>query len=63
MTEVDRANSSLEGAGLFSVDGDAAPRRAGERVYWPSTMRHRLWTDDATMTTLMVEHREEGVTR
>jgi hypothetical protein len=63
MTEVDRASSSLEGAGLFSVGGEAAPLRAGERVHWPSTLQHCLWTDDSTMTMLMVEHHGEGLAR
>jgi|SRR5579859_183834 len=53
----------LEGAGLFSVDGKAAPLRAGERVRWPATLQHCLWTDDSTMTTLMVEQRGERVAR
>jgi quercetin dioxygenase-like cupin family protein len=47
----------LEGAGSFSVDGEPATLRAGESVRWPSNRPHRLWTDDSTMTTLMVEHR------
>src|ERR1700731_1478854 len=51
----------LEGVGFFSVDGKSGPLRAGERVRWPSTLQHRLWTDDSTMTTLMVEHRGERV--
>jgi quercetin dioxygenase-like cupin family protein len=45
----------LEGEGMFSVDGEAAPLRAGQSVRWPSTRLHHLWTDAATMTTLMVE--------
>ena len=49
----------VEGAGTFSVDGEAAPLRAGESVRWPSARPHRLWTDDSIMTTLMVEHRAE----
>jgi quercetin dioxygenase-like cupin family protein len=46
----------LEGKGMFSVDGEPAPLRAGERVLWPAARPHRLWTEDATMLTLMVEH-------
>jgi quercetin dioxygenase-like cupin family protein len=46
----------LDGVGLFSVDGEAAPLRAGERVLWPADHPHRLWTEDSSMTTLMVEH-------
>ena len=47
----------LEGAGLFSVDGAAAPLQAGERVQWPAQRPHRLWTEAASLLTLMVEHR------
>jgi quercetin dioxygenase-like cupin family protein len=46
----------LEGEGLFSVDGQAAPLRAGERVQWPANRPHQLWTEGAAMLTLMVEH-------
>ena len=48
----------LEGAGFFSVDSDAAPLHAGERVQWPAHRPHRLWTDAAPMLALMVEHRQ-----
>jgi quercetin dioxygenase-like cupin family protein len=48
----------LEGAGMFSVQGESAPLRAGESVQWPAHRPHRLWTDDSTMMTLMVEHRD-----
>jgi quercetin dioxygenase-like cupin family protein len=53
----------LEGAGLFSVDSTSAPLRAGERVRWPSALQHRLWTENSTMTTLMVEQLGERVAR
>jgi quercetin dioxygenase-like cupin family protein len=53
----------MDGSGHFSIDGEAAPLRAGERVNWPWTVQHRLWTDDLTMTTLMVEHGGERVAR
>ena len=46
----------LEGAGFTSVDGEAAPIAAGQKVRWPAGHPHRLWTEDSTMTTLMVEH-------
>src|SRR5918911_2000435 len=42
----------LEGEGLFSVDGQAAPVRAGERVHWPAHRPHRLWTEAGSMLTL-----------
>lgn len=46
----------LEGAGMFSVDGAAAPLHAGEGVQWPPTRPHRLWTEESSMMTLMIEH-------
>ena len=46
----------LEGRGLTSLDGEQAPLKAGEQVRWPAGIPHRLWTEDATMLTLMVEH-------
>lgn len=51
----------LEGQGLFSVDGEAAPLRAGERVQWPAHRPHRLWTEATAMLTLMVEHPGAGI--
>ncbi len=46
----------LEGEGMTSVDGEAAPLRAGQRVRWPAHRQHRLWTEGQTMVTLMLEH-------
>jgi len=46
----------LDGSGKFSLAGQAASIRAGQRVRWPPNVAHRLWTEDATMTTLMVEN-------
>ena len=46
----------LEGAGMFSVDAEAAPLRAGERVQWPADHPHCLWTESGSMLTLLVEH-------
>ena len=45
----------IDGEGFTSVEGETAPLRANERAFWPAGVRHGLWTDDSTMTTLMVE--------
>jgi quercetin dioxygenase-like cupin family protein len=45
----------LEGEGFTSVAGEVAPIRAGEQARWPKDVPHRLWTEDSTMVTLMVE--------
>jgi quercetin dioxygenase-like cupin family protein len=45
----------LEGEGFTSVGGEVAPLHAGERVHWPAGAPHRLWTEESTMITLMVE--------
>jgi len=47
--------SCLAGSGYTSVGNDIAPIAEGERVAWPRGVRHRLWTEGSTMTTLMVE--------
>jgi quercetin dioxygenase-like cupin family protein len=44
----------LEGAGMFSVDGESAPLQAGECVQWPPTQPHRLGTEESSMMTLMI---------
>ena len=46
----------LDGSGMTSLAGEAAPIRAGEWVRWPRGIRHRLWTAGSSMLTLMVEH-------
>ena len=46
----------LDGEGYTSVAGETAPLREGERARWPKGVPHRFWTEDSTMTTLMVEH-------
>jgi quercetin dioxygenase-like cupin family protein len=48
----------IEGAGFTSVGGVTAPIAAGQRVAWPAGIEHGLWTEDSTMTTLMVERSE-----
>jgi quercetin dioxygenase-like cupin family protein len=50
----------IDGQGLTSVGEETAPLRAGERAFWPAGVPHRLWTEDTTMTTLMVERPGAG---
>ena len=45
----------LEGEGFTSIADETARFREGEQVRWPKGIRHRLWTEGSTMTTLMVE--------
>lgn len=45
----------LKGEGFTSVDGETASIRKGQNVFWPRDVRHRLWTEESTMRTLMVE--------
>jgi quercetin dioxygenase-like cupin family protein len=45
----------VEGAGLVSVGEEQWPFAAGRTIRWPAGVLHRLWTEDETMTTLMVE--------
>ena len=46
----------LNGEGFTSVAGETAALSEGEQARWPKGIPHRLWTEDSTMTTLMVEH-------
>jgi quercetin dioxygenase-like cupin family protein len=45
----------LAGEGFTSVGDDVTQLREEQQVRWPKGVRHRLWTDGTTMTTLMVE--------
>ncbi len=45
----------LEGEGFTSVAGETSPLREGQQARWPKDVPHRLWTEDSTMTTLMIE--------
>jgi quercetin dioxygenase-like cupin family protein len=45
----------LDGRGFTSVADETSPLSEGQQVRWPRGVRHRLWTEDSTMTTLMVE--------
>jgi quercetin dioxygenase-like cupin family protein len=50
----------IEGEGFTSVAGETAPIREGEKVYWPRDIPHRIWTENSTMRTLMVERHPPG---
>jgi quercetin dioxygenase-like cupin family protein len=54
--ETDTVVVCIEGSGFTSVAAETVPLRAGQRVRWPEGVRHRLWTEATTMTTLMIEH-------
>jgi quercetin dioxygenase-like cupin family protein len=56
----DTVVSCLEGHGDTSVGGEVAEIQSGQRVYWPAEVRHGLWTEDSTMTTLMCERPAAG---
>ena len=45
----------LEGEGFTSVGDETTAVHAGEQVLWPKGVKHRLWTEAATMQTLMIE--------
>jgi len=45
----------IGGEGFTSVAGETTALHEGEQVRWPRGIPHRLWTEDTTMTTLMVE--------
>lgn len=46
----------LEGEGMVSLGEEQAPLTAGHFIRWTAGIPHRLWTEDTTMITLMVEH-------
>jgi quercetin dioxygenase-like cupin family protein len=46
----------LEGSGFVLVGEETSPIRAGESVFWPKAVVHRLWTDGQRMVTQMIEH-------
>ena len=53
--ESDAIVACLDGEGFTSVGGATAPLRSGQRVAWPAGVPHGLWTEGASITTLMVE--------
>lgn len=44
----------LEGEGKTSVDGAVHDLRAGQELSWPAGQPHRLWTEGAAMTALLL---------
>lgn len=44
----------VEGSGFTRVGGEEAAIRAGQKVFWPKGVQHRLWTKQSGMVTLMV---------
>ena len=48
----------IEGEGFTSVGGETVPLREGQQVRWPRDVVHGLWTEESTMTTLMIERFE-----
>jgi quercetin dioxygenase-like cupin family protein len=50
----------IEGEGLTSVAGETAALHVSARAFWPANGPHRLWTEETTMTTLMVERPGAG---
>jgi quercetin dioxygenase-like cupin family protein len=53
--ERDTIVACIEGAGYASVGDETSTLREGQQVRWPAGVPHRLWTEDSTMSTLMVE--------
>ena len=53
--ERDTIVACIEGAGYTSVGDETSTLREGQQVRWPAGVPHRLWTEDSTMSTLMVE--------
>jgi len=50
----------IQGEGFTSVGDETAEIHESERAFWPANVPHRLWTEDTTMTTLMVERPGTG---
>ena len=46
----------LEGEGNTVIDGQAEALRSDQWVHWPAGKPHRLFTENTTMITLMLEH-------
>lgn len=46
----------LEGEGMVSLGDEQSSFKAGQRIRWTAGIPHRLWTNQSSMITLMVEH-------
>ena len=46
----------LEGGGFTSVGSEEGELSPGHKALWPADGLHRLWTEDESMVTLMIEH-------
>ena len=45
----------LDGCGRASIGEEVVELAAGQTLHWPADVEHRLWTEDSTLETLMVE--------
>ncbi len=45
----------IAGSGFTSVGEEELSIKSGENIRWPKGLPHRLWTEDSTMETIMVE--------
>jgi quercetin dioxygenase-like cupin family protein len=50
----------IEGEGFTSVGDETSRLREGQQVRWPKGVVHGLWTEASMMSTLMIEHFEDG---
>ena len=46
----------IAGAGWISIEDEAWPFEQGQTLRWPANKLHRLWTEESSMETLMIEH-------
>lgn len=46
----------IAGEGFTSVGDEISAFCEEQQIRWPRNIRHRLWTEGSTMTTLMIEH-------
>ena len=46
----------IEGAGFTQCGDEHTELQAGETVLWPKDIPHNLYTQDSSMTTIMIEH-------
>jgi len=46
----------IEGSGFATCGGEVAELQSGESVLWPKGREHNIYTENSTMTTVMIEH-------